>query len=85
MSGAAEVEIGTLSFAAKTQLVKDLRSTYTIWSRDHGLEEAITIATFDKERAENVTIAIGAAVDRLGANAGVRACIMDAIRAVEAS
>lgn len=72
-----------LTFQEKTILISDLKSTFTIWSRDHGLEEAIFIATGGRTRSENVQIAIGDAVEAIGAEAGVRRVIEHAIRTIE--
>lgn len=74
-----------MNFEEKTQLVSDLRSTYTIWDRDHGLEEAIFIATGGGERCRNVQKAIAEAVDAIGAEAGVRRVLDQAVRTVQNS
>jgi hypothetical protein len=80
-----QVDVTKLSFADKTQLVKDLRSTYTIWDRDHGIEEAMFIATGGRERHTNVYNAVADAVAAIGAGAGVRRIIAHAVRTVEGS
>lgn len=74
-----------LSFQEKTKLIADLRSTYTIYSRNHGLNESILIATGGWTRAENVRRAIGESVDVIGAEAGVRRVIDHAIQTIEGS
>lgn len=74
-----------LTFDQKAKLIDDLRSTFTIWDRDHGLEEAMFIATGGGERLERVRDAMGAAVDAIGAEAGVRRVIEHAISTVRSS
>lgn len=75
----------SLTYDEKTQVIADLRSTYTIWSRDHGLEEAMFIATGGGKRRERVTVAIGKAVDAIGADASVRRVIEHAISMVKSA
>lgn len=78
-------ESAALTYDQKTEVIADLRSTYTIWSRDHGLKEAMFIATGGGKRFERVNDAIADAVNAIGANAGVRRVIDHAIWMVKGS
>lgn len=74
-----------LKYKEKTQLVKDLHATYTIWSRDHGLKEAMFIATGGGNRFINVNNALCDARDALNGSTDVRRVVEQALQTIEAS
>lgn len=74
-----------LTYKEKTKLIEDLRATYTIWSRDHGLREAMIIATGGGDRFVILNNALCDARDALRGNTDVRRVVEHALSTIEAT